>query len=84
MNIESFIIIAALVVYIFTLHSKIRALEKQIKTTPLTENQQEALAIKVSAMLEKGYTNVEVIKAVRQDTGWGLLQAKQYVDTFKR
>ncbi len=48
------------------------------------ENQQEALAIKVSAMLEKGYTNVEVIKAVRQDTGWGLLQAKQYVDTFKR
>ncbi|AQX55595.1 hypothetical protein LZP85_03840 [Priestia flexa] len=84
MNIASFIIIAALVVYIFTLHSKIRALEKQIKTTPLTENQQEALAIKVSAMLEKGYTNVEVIKAVRQDTGWGLLQAKQYVDTFKR
>ncbi|MGG3234573.1 hypothetical protein ABEP17_14010 [Priestia flexa] len=84
MNIASFIIIAVLVVYIFTLHSKIRALEKQIKTTPLTENQQEALAIKVSAMLEKGYTNVEVIKAVRQDTGWGLLQAKQYVDTFKR
>ncbi|KZB91020.1 hypothetical protein A2U94_12545 [Bacillus sp. VT 712] len=84
MNIASFIIIAALVVYIFTLHSKIRALEKQIKTTPLTENQQEALAIKVSAMLEKGYTNVEVIKAVRQDTGWGLLQAKQYVDMFKR
>ncbi|MCM3066038.1 hypothetical protein [Priestia flexa] len=84
MNIASFIIIAALVVYIFTLHSKIRALKKQIKTTPLTENQQEALAIKVSAMLEKGYTNVEVIKAVRQDTGWGLLQAKQYVDTFKR
>jgi ribosomal protein L7/L12 len=84
LNIASFIIIAALVVYIFTLHSKIRALEKQIKTTPLTENQQEALAIKVSAMLEKGYTNVEVIKAVRQDTGWGLLQAKQYVDTFKR
>ncbi|MGN8232162.1 hypothetical protein ACTHAL_003800 [Priestia flexa] len=84
MNIASFIIIAALVVYIFTLHSKIRALEKQIKTTPLTENQQEALAIKVSAMLEKGYTNVEVIKAVRQDTAWGLLQAKQYVDMFKR
>jgi len=35
-------------------------------------------------MIEQGKTNVEIIKAIRQDSGWGLLQAKQYVDTFKR
>ncbi|TDB52313.1 MULTISPECIES: hypothetical protein [Bacillaceae] len=84
MNLALFIIIAALVFYILALNSKIRMLENQIKSIPLTKGQQEALTAKTSAMIEQGKTNVEIIKAIRQDSGWGLLQAKQYVDTFKR
>ncbi len=70
--------IAMLLVYIVLLQKELQRLKEKVRQ-PLSESEQRALTEKVRELLRRG-ANVEAVKFVRQETGMGLLAAKQYVD----
>lgn len=81
-GIASFVIIIALVIYIFILQSKLSKLqEKQFKN--LSNQNDLPLESKIKTMIKNGQKEVEIIKFLRQEENLGMVQAKQYVDRIK-
>ncbi|MFC0524662.1 ribosomal protein L7/L12 [Pontibacillus salicampi] len=73
----SFIIIITLVIYIFVLHNRIAKLQQSTKTDSID------ISSEVHAMINDGKKETEIVKLVREKTGLGLVEAKQYVDKVK-
>lgn len=71
----SFLIIIALVLYIIVLKRRLARANQKMAVQP-----DEKLDQEVAAMLQRGEKTVRAIKYVRDQTGLGLLEAKQYVD----
>lgn len=72
---NSFFIIIALVLYIIVLKRRLARANQKMAVQPDKKLDQE-----VAAMLQRGEKTVRAIKYVRDQTGLGLLEAKQYVD----
>ncbi|OES43456.1 ribosomal protein L7/L12 [Domibacillus iocasae] len=71
----SFFIIIALILYIIVLKRRLARANQKMAVQPDKKLDQE-----VAAMLQRGKKTVRAIKYVRDQTGLGLLEAKQYVD----
>lgn len=67
----------SLVIYIFSLQSKIKKLESQ-QVLPFKGDKD--LEKQIVEMNYNGSSQVEIVKLVRTETGLGLLPAKKYVD----
>ena len=67
----------SLVIYIFSLQSKIKKLESQ-QVLPFKGDKD--LEKQIVEMNNNGSSQVEMVKLVRNETGLGLLPAKKYVD----
>ncbi|WP_315907169.1 hypothetical protein [Priestia koreensis] len=79
LEIPGLIIIVALIVYIATLRNRIKDLEQR-QLQQMTLEQQSILRTQIQTMLQGGKTIPEVVKFVREETGFGLVAAKHYVD----
>ncbi len=65
------------------LESRIRHVEKQLKQTMQgMELAEPDVNEELRELLEKGKM-IEAVKRTRQEFGWSLLEAKQYVDDLK-
>lgn len=65
------------------LEKRIRHVEKQLKqSTPNTEWTEPVINEELRELLQRGKT-VEAVKRTRQQFGWSLLEAKQYIDELK-
>lgn len=73
----SFVIIAALVAIIGVLLSR----RQKTHPTVLTD---AGLEQKVQVMLQQGDNKVPIVKFVREQTGAGLVEAKQFVDRVEQ
>lgn len=70
------IVVVVILIWIFLNKSK---KEQEVIKMNLNEDYPE-LAQEVKAMLEQGENDVKVIKYVREKTGLGLVDAKEFVD----
>lgn len=65
------------------LENKIRHIEKQLKqTTQGLEMAEPDVNEELRTLLQQGKT-IQAVKRTRQEFGWSLLEAKQYVDDLK-
>lgn len=81
MTTELFLLIITLcaVIIISVLLSK----NKKLSQTKLATNNSE-LILEVQNMIKSNTSNTKIIKRVREKTGLGLVEAKEYVDNIKK
>lgn len=70
-------LIIALILYIIVLSGQLARANRQAVVPDKTLDRE------VANMLDKGKTTVQAVKHVRDRTGLGLLEAKQYVDRIE-
>ncbi|MFS0781192.1 ribosomal protein L7/L12 [Bacillus sp. 1P06AnD] len=83
LKMTAIVVITGLAMLIWTLIRKLKIYQKRRHSYSFKQNQ-DAINSKVRKMLQNGYTKPAIIKVVRQRTGLGLFEAKQYVERMTR
>ncbi|AQU79868.1 hypothetical protein [Planococcus faecalis] len=81
--IAGYIVYSAVEKHIETLENRVSKVEKLLKQTmPEMASVEQKVNEELRELLKQGKT-IEAVKRTRQEFGWSLLEAKQYVDKLK-